>query len=528
MSTVPTDPSSGQNAWDYDRHSSTAASQTRAPTSTDESKTGAEQTALSGKKNPRRENTRKLPTHSLQSLAESPEPEEPKARPGYNSQWRKFGQLLYLFRPFNLLRFLGFPIIPRYIIAEFLFSFFISFTFFFFIFLVNALLLLARKYAGEGLPLWAILRLIYYNIPYNVSLSLPFSVLVGALMAVGHLGASNQMLAFRTCSVRRASILGPLLFCSFLAALSSFVFSDYFLPLGRINTQKIILQLLSNNPKVIINPYSVRSFRNDSGRNTYIISGPVSDETISELIIVDYDQDSNRRIFFAQKARLSEERPSGVVPFVLDNVSTTIASNSSPEKYSYMTATSLLYNVLLGDVTETYSLGADDRQSWEIIRTLREAQNEQEDSRALYDARMSEYLMHYRSSYKSFYLTTDENLTRNRLKAAYDAVINRPRGPNYNKIFIYKLALYMRWAVSFSCIPFMILAFGLGSLAKRYGRTIGFLLGLVLSGIFWFSLAGGRLLGRSSYLNIPPFFLMFASSIIFLILGMLLLLRQRG
>ena len=163
----------------------------------------------------------------------------------------------------NVLRFLGIPIITRYIVAEFLFSFFISFTFFFFIFLVNALLLVARKYAGEGLPLWAILKLIYYNIPTNVSLSLPFSVLVGALMAVGHLGASNQILAFRTCSVRRASILTPLLICSLFSAVGSFILATIFLPLGRINTQKIILQLLSNNPKVIINPYSVRSFRSE-------------------------------------------------------------------------------------------------------------------------------------------------------------------------------------------------------------------------------------------------------------------------
>ncbi len=442
--------------------------------------------------------------------------------------WRRLVQFIYWFRPFNIMRFLGIPIVARYIIAEFLFSFFISFAFFFFIFLVNALLLVARKYAGQGLPLSAILKLIYYNIPTNVSLSLPFSVLVGALMAISHLGASNQMLAFRSCSVRRSSILTPLLICSFLSAVGSFIFSDYFLPLGRINTQKIILQLLSNNPKVIINPYSVRSFRNDNGRNTYIISGPVLNDTISDLIIVDYDQDFNRRIFFAKKARLADERPSGVVPFVLDDVNTTIASNSDPEKYSYMSAASLLYNVLLGDVTETYRLTPNDRQSWELIMTLRETQQEQARSRDSYDARSVEYLMQYRSAYKGFYLTTDDTLTQSRLELAYTAAINRPRSFHDDKIFDYKMAFYQRLAVPFSCIPFMILAFSLGSMAKRYGRSIGFLLGLLLSGVFWFSLAGGRLLGRNNSLDIPPFFLTFASNIIFLILGTFLILRQRN
>ncbi len=440
---------------------------------------------------------------------------------------RRLQLFLYWFRPFNLLRFLGLPIISRYIVAEFLFSFVISFAFFFFIFLVNALLLVARKYAGEGLPLWAILRLIYYNIPTNVSLSLPFSVLVGALMAISHLAASNQMLAFRTCSVRRANILVPLLVCSFITAIGSFIFSDYFLPLGRINTKKIILQLLSNNPKVIINPYSVRSFRSDNGRNTYIISGTVNDEIINDLIIVDYDQDLNRRIFFAKKARLAEERPSGVVPFILDDVTTTIASNLEPQKYSYMSASSVLYNVLLGDVTETYNLTPNDRQSWELIRSIREIEQEEQDLRNNYDVRTLEYQMHYRSSYKSFYMTTDESLTKSHLKSAQNSAVNRPSNLYDGKVFSYKMALYLRLAIPFSCIPFMVLAFSLGSLAKRYGRSIGFLLGLVLSGIFWSSLAGGRLLGRSNSLEIPPFLLMFASNIIFLILGALLLLRQK-
>ena len=104
-------------------------------------------------------------------------------------------------------------------------------------------------------------------------------------------------------------------------------------------------------------------------------------EIINDLVIVDYDQDLNRRIFFAKEARLADERPSGVVPFVLDDVSTTIASNLEPQKYSYVSAASLLYNVLLADVTETYRLTPNDRQSWELIRTLRQTQAEEQDRR---------------------------------------------------------------------------------------------------------------------------------------------------
>ena len=90
------------------------------------------------------------------------------------------------------------------------------------------------------------------------------------------------------------------------------------------------------------------------------------------------------------------------------------------------------------------------------------------------------------------------------------------------------MALYLRLAVPFSCIPFMVLAFSLGSMARKYGRTIGFLLGLALSAMFYFSLAGGRLLGVNTNAPIPPFLLMFASNILFLSLGLLLLFRQKG
>ena len=476
----------------------------------------------------RNKDTRTYIMGQRQNVGKDKNAEESLALPKKGISGPGIFSFLSWFQPFYLLRLLGLSVISRYIVAEFFFSFAISFAFFFFSFLVNALLLVARKYAGEGLPLTAILRLIYYNTPSNISLSLPFSLLVGAMMTIGHLAASNQMMAFRSCGVRRMNLILPLLFCSLLVALGSFIFNDYFLPLGRINTRKLTLQLLSNNPKVILNSYSVRTFRTENGRNTYIVSGLVESGIINDLIIVDYDEDANRRIFFAKRARLADDRPSGVVPFVLEDVNATIASNFELQKYSYIKADSLLYNVLLGDVTETYRLGPDDRQTLDLIELLQEAQSQDRILSREYEQRSIEYMNDYRSVYRSFYMTTDASITKDRIKDAYNTVINRPKGFYNAEAFSYKMALYLRMAVPFSCIPFMVLAFGLGSMARRYGRTIGFLLGLALSGIFYFSLAGGRLLGVNTDMAIPPFLLMFASNILFLSLGLLLLLRQRG
>ncbi len=72
-----------------------------------------------------------------------------------------------------------------YVGREFLLSFTVAFLFFFFIFFVNQVLVMAEEIFSRKVPFWDVLRLVIYSLPWVVALSFPLGSLVGLLWALG-------------------------------------------------------------------------------------------------------------------------------------------------------------------------------------------------------------------------------------------------------------------------------------------------------------------------------------------------------
>ncbi|MCE1210200.1 MAG: LptF/LptG family permease, partial [Spirochaetia bacterium] len=91
----------------------------------------------------------------------------------------------------------GIPLtVLRYIAGEFLLSLGISFLFFFVVFFVNQILLLAEDILAKNAPLAQTLLLLLYSLPSVVAIAFPFSALAGALMTSARLNSDNEILAF--------------------------------------------------------------------------------------------------------------------------------------------------------------------------------------------------------------------------------------------------------------------------------------------------------------------------------------------
>ncbi len=96
--------------------------------------------------------------------------------------------------------------------------------------------------------------------------------------------------------------------------------------------------------------------------------------------------------------------------------------------------------------------------------------------------------------------------------------------PEDRSLQIWKLEYYQKYAIPFSCIPFVILAFPLGLAAKRSGRAVGFFIGLLLTSFYWALLVLGRSLGLRS--DVSPFLVMGLPNILLLALGLVLYVRK--
>ncbi len=103
-----------------------------------------------------------------------------------------------------------------YVGREYLLSFAVAFLFFFFIFFLNQILVMAEEIFSKKVPFWDVLLLVIYSLPIVIAFSFPFGSLVGALMAVGRLSSDNELLAFGALGVPSRHLVAPLLIVGLL------------------------------------------------------------------------------------------------------------------------------------------------------------------------------------------------------------------------------------------------------------------------------------------------------------------------
>ena len=89
------------------------------------------------------------------------------------------------------------------------------------------------------------------------------------------------------------------------------------------------------------------------------------------------------------------------------------------------------------------------------------------------------------------------------------------------KLQRFELEFHKKFAMSFSCLVFIIFAFSVGLLTRSRGRFVGFGVGVVMSGIYWVLLAISFRLGTR--LNFSPFLSMWLPNILVLSAGMVFL-----
>lgn len=68
---------------------------------------------------------------------------------------------------------------------------------------------------SQGVPLIFVLRFIGYSLPFMLSLTLPFSILVGTMLVFGRMSADNEITAMRACGISVLQIIAPLIIFTF-------------------------------------------------------------------------------------------------------------------------------------------------------------------------------------------------------------------------------------------------------------------------------------------------------------------------
>ncbi|MDR2897231.1 MAG: LptF/LptG family permease, partial [Spirochaetaceae bacterium] len=334
----------------------------------------------------------------------------------------------------------------KYLIKELLLYFIVSFIFFFLIFFVNQILLMAEDILKKRVPLGDVTLLIIYALPSVVATAAPFATLVGFLMCIGKLVTDNEILILRALGISFRTIAVPVIIAGIVISVVSFFVNDYLLPMGTLEFNKLYRRIITSNPGLELESNSIR--RNE---NSTLVTGEVKDRAVSSLLFFDTDSDGNQRFIAASDSLvLNSDDPRILMQLSMDNAVIATLNKGNPQSFDYMRTVSTLMNVFSSSFAYGYGSSLNPREM------------------------------------TSFDL--QKELTKLEAEEASPRTINT-----------YRLEYYKKFSIPFGSIFFALLAFPLALIfGKHNGQTVGLIIGLVISVLYWAMLIGGQTFGYRS------------------------------
>jgi lipopolysaccharide export system permease protein len=386
-----------------------------------------------------------------------------------------------------------------YIGREYFLSFGVAFLFFFFLFFLNQVLVMAEEIFSKKVAFWDVLKLVIYSMPVVIAFSFPFGSLVGALMAVGRLSSDNELLAFGSLGVPPRQLLAPLLILGLAFSLVSFVMNDYFMPLGNLRFAEIYRRILYTNPALELEPYSVKRYE-----NTTLITGSVEGRRINDILIVDRSPEGNRRIITARDARL-EHSPdqAGVVSLALDSVFTQLSYPKEGDRYDYTMSDSMVYTILLKNITSATigGLTPSSMSSADVWKQISAKSGDQKKARGQKEEQVSKLAFGLASGLRGAgRLVSRTPALADTQRKAVDAlwrelVTEKNRNVTDQSLQSYLVEFHRKFSMPAACVVFAFFAFPVGLRARRSGRTVGFGVGLFVAIVYWGLLIAGQTFG---------------------------------
>ncbi len=366
--------------------------------------------------------------------------------------------------------------------------------------------------------------LLLYSFPTFLTLAVPFATLTAALMAYGSFSSENEIMAMRSVGFSRLVIFQPVFVWGIILTVISFMANDYLLPSGRRAFQRLWVELAITHPGLELTEYSARKLR-----NSILVTGAIDKSGIHPLLIIERENSGSKSTLMSKIATTETLKDSDKVPgLMLYDVFTLIPEKKNRQEWSWSNASSMSYRLLTNDsnlaVPQKGPTTMRVAEVHEVVQEKKQALDERAKTHS-YEVSIASwaYAMNY-------YDASLDNLTA---RQSVESELERQRGeldtlrsnvPEDGVLLVWTLEYFQKFAVPFSCIPFVILAFPLGLKARKSGRAVGFFIGLLLATFYWSLLIVGRSLGLRAAAS--PFTVMVLPDIILLIIGIILFLRR--
>ncbi|MDO7975397.1 YjgP/YjgQ family permease [Oceanotoga teriensis] len=145
-----------------------------------------------------------------------------------------------------------------------------------------------------------LLLLIWYNLPYFVSMGIPVGVLFGIFWLMSRLSNDNEIIAIQTLGIPAKRLMIPFLIISILLSFFTFMLFDSIVPKSNYEAKQAMAKYIYQKPEAVI---SDNEFV-DLGDNRYLFVKELDREngTLYDILLYEVDY-KKTTVFHAQKAK---------------------------------------------------------------------------------------------------------------------------------------------------------------------------------------------------------------------------------
>lgn len=310
---------------------------------------------------------------------------------------------------------------------------------------------MAEEILKKRVPIFQVIKLITYSLPFVIAQSAPFATLVGFLMCIGRLMTDNEILIIRASGLSYKLILLPVLALGMIISIISFGINDFLLPLGTLSYNRLYKEIIYSNPGVELESNSIKRMQNST-----LIIGQVKDRDVSDLLFFDTDANGNQRIISAGKTVIvNPSDPTILMQLKMTNPFLTIINKKERESLDYLKSDEALMNVFSSTLFPKSSTGTNPREmtSYDLSKRIKDMK------------------------------TKPEKFTT-------------------RQINVFEVEFFKKYSLPFGSLFFALLAMPLAILfGKVNGQTIGLIVGVLISVLYWAMLILGQTFGIRNGVN---------------------------
>jgi lipopolysaccharide export system permease protein len=417
----------------------------------------------------------------------------------------------------------GYGLVHRHVGREYLLAFGAAFVFFFFIFFVNQILLLAQKILVKNVELSSVIRLIGLSIPQFLIYTFPFSALTASSMVIGDLSGSNEILAIRSSGISIRHVWIPIIAISFLLGCLTLFTADVALPWSTRQYKALYSELMQTLPTLELQANAANTIG-----DKILVTGNTAGNNVDGLVLLDIPGKDENQVLSAAHGTIEAMDMSRFV-YRLDLENPVILDSNAQEQDRWglsQAASATLYLDFSGQVSALASATPAQLS----LGQLREKVGKYVQ---LYGKDLDTYLVHLRKE-EARMARRMADLDRGILPENPVSTFNESFGEltelrkDYPINFYYqyyRAELNKKYALSAACFMLVFLTFSLSFFKVRHGRLIGFGLSMLVAVLYWYLLFFAQLKIFSSAIN--PAFLVWTPDLFFFLAGILLLGKAR-